>query len=276
MTTLLNPTADGRLVVPRSRRAISVVAHQLRFDLLSMTRNRQARFFTMAMPVSFLLLFCAIFGNGLLKSGGERIHASTYYVASITTFAIVDVAFMSLVIGLIEIRENGILRRRQATPQPTWSIVASRALTCIVMSLGTAAVLLLIGRLAFGAQTPLAALPPLIAAVAVGSVASCFLGFAVTGFVRSQQSAQPIAMALAMPLFFISGVFVPWPFIPHWLQQVAGIFPLRDLTLAIQYPITTHSGSVPWSGGDLGLVALWGLVGLVVALRSFKWAPQDV
>jgi ABC-2 type transport system permease protein len=251
MTSVLTPTAEhfvsDRPARQRLAHGLSVVRHQLKFDLLSMTRNRQARFFTMAMPVAFLLLFCAIFGNGYLNDAGQHIRSSTYYVASLTTFAIVDVAFMSLVIGLVEVRENGVLRRRQATPQPSWSIVVSRALTAIIMA----------------------------TAVVLASVVFCFLGFAVTGLVRSIQSAQPTAMALAMPLFFISGVFIPWPFIPKWLQHVADVFPLRDLTLAIQAPITSHGGSIPWSGGDLAVVALWGLGGLIIAMRTFKWAPQD-
>jgi ABC-2 type transport system permease protein len=133
-----------------------LVAHQVKFDLLSLVRNRQARFFTIAMPVGFLLLFCAIFGNGLIKDNGESVRTATYYVANLTTFVIVDAACMSLAIALVDSRKTGTIRRRQATPQPSWIIVIGRAVTTILMATITGVVLLTMGRLAFGASTPLA------------------------------------------------------------------------------------------------------------------------
>ena len=271
-TTLTAPSQQHRH--PSRQRPLHLLRHQIRYDFIGLVRNRQARFFMMAMPVGFLILFCAIFGNGLLHGDGLTVRASTYYVASLTVFGIVNAAFMSLVIYTVEIRESGILRRRQATPQPIWVIVAGRAVTTILTAAVTAAVLLLIGRLAFGTSTPLDGLPALVTTVVVGCVAFCFLGFALSGVVRSMQSAQPVAMAASMPLFFISGVFIPWVIIPHWLQHVAGIFPVRPLVSAILAPFITHGGQTPWSATDLLIVAAWGLGGLILALRTFKWAPQ--
>jgi ABC-2 type transport system permease protein len=260
----------------KTRGPLTLLHHQIKFDLLSLVRNREARFFIMAMPVAFLILFCAIFGNGLLNGDGEHVRASTYYVAGLTTFGIADVAFMALVINLVETRESGILRRRQATPQPSWVIVAGRAVTTILTAMTTGAVLLILGRVVYGASTPLAGLPALVSSVVVGSVAFCFLGFATTGVIRSVQLAQPVAMATAMPLFFISGVFVPWVFIPHWLQHVAGVFPIRPLLASILTPLVSHGGQSTWSPRDLLIVAAWGVGGLVLAIRSFKWAPLDI
>jgi ABC-2 type transport system permease protein len=230
----------------------------------------------MAMPVGFLVLFCAIFGNGFFHGDGISVRGSTYYVASLTAFGIVDAAFMALVIGMVEARQTGILRRRQATPQPSWVIVAGRAVTAVLTAMATATVLLVTGRLAYGASTPLSGLPALLTTVVVGSVAFCFLGFAITGIVRSVQAAQPVAMAVAMPLFFISGVFVPWVIIPRWLQHVAELFPVRHLLTSILAPFISHGAMSTWRVGDLLIVAAWGAGGLIVALRTFVWAPQDI
>lgn len=260
---------------PQKRGVRQLVAHQVKFDLLSLVRNRQARFFTIAMPVGFLLLFCAIFGNGMIKGDGENVRASTYYVANLTTFGIVDAACMSLAIALVEAREAGIVRRRQATPQPSWVIVVGRAVTTILTAAVTGVVLLAIGRLAFGASTPLTGLPSLATSVVLGSATFCCIGFAMTGLIRSVQSAQPVVMGTALPLFFISGVFIPWVIIPHWLQHIAAIFPIRHLSLSILTPFISHGWRGTWSGDDLLVLAAWGVGSLTVALRTFKWAPQD-
>lgn len=225
------------------RTSASAVAHQLRYDLIDMSRNRQARFFAIAMPIGFLLLFCAIFGDATLPAGGHTIRESTYYVANMTTYGIVDVGFMALVISTVEAREKGLLRRRQMTPQPAWTIIASRTIGAVLSSAALAAVLLVIGRLAYGASLSLGSLLPLTAAVLTGCVAFVSLGFAASTIVHSSQSAQPVAMALAMPLFFISGVFVPWADIPPWLRDVANIFPVRNEALAVLNPFIDPSGA---------------------------------
>jgi ABC-2 type transport system permease protein len=248
----------------------------MRYEFLSLARNRQARFFTLAMPVGFLVLFCAIFGNGHLTGDGQSIRSSTYYVGNLTVFGIVDVAFMSLVAVLVETRESGILRRRQATPQPAWVIVAGRAIVTLLLASMIGALLLLIGRVAYGASIPLDGIPSLLVSVIVGSFAFCCLGFAVSGVTRSVQSVQPTVMGFAMPLFFISGVFIPWVIIPGWLRSVAAVFPVRHLALAILTPFTSHAGQGTWSLSDVGIVAAWGVAGLLLALWSFKWAPQDI
>jgi ABC-2 type transport system permease protein len=258
-----------------TRHVLRLVVHQVKFDLLSLVRNREARFFTIAMPIGFLLLFCAIFGNGFISGDGEHVRASTYYVANLTAFGIVDIACMSLAIALVESRETGLLRRRQATPQPAWIIVMSRAVTSLMTAMVAGTLLLTIGRLAFGASVPLDGIPSLAVSVIVGSIVFCCMGFALTGAISSVQSAQPVVMGIILPLFFISGVFIPWVVIPHWLQHVAAIFPVRHLSLALLAPFTSHGGQSTWSGGDLFVVAAWGVGAFALALKSFTWSPKD-
>lgn len=258
------------------RRSLGLVGHQVRFDMLAFVRNRQARFYTIAMPVGFLVLFVAIFGNGTTHLGGERLRLSTYYVANLTAFGIVDSAFMALGIALVDARETGVLRRRQATPQPAWIVLTARAVTALVSAVSIAVLLLAFGRVAYTASLPLGALPALAAAVCVGSLAGCMLGFAVATVIRSSQAAQPVVMALAMPLFFISGVFVPWSFVPPWLREISQVFPVRHLAQSLLVPFVHNSALGPWSPENLAIVAAWGVGGFVVALRRFRWSPQDV
>jgi ABC-2 type transport system permease protein len=277
MTVSLDPplvaAAPGRPAVVRHLRA---VAHQVHYDLLALVRNRTAQGFTIAMPISFLVVFVAIFGNGHLRIDGQLLRSSTYYVAALTAFAVVDVAFMSLLIVLVDVRETGVLRRRRATPQPGWTIIAGRAITAVSTGLASAALLLVVGRLAYGASVAPAAVPALLAGVLLGVVVFSCLGFAVAGLVHSFQSAQPVAMALALPLMFISGVFIPWTFIPHWLQHISAFFPVRALVEALQNPYLAHGGRSPWAPGGFLVMGIWGVLGLVLAVRSFKWAPQDL
>lgn len=257
-------------------RRLGMVTQQVRFDTLALIRNPTAQGFAFGMPIAFLVLFVAIFGNGTMHVDGHAVKGSTYYVAALTVFAIVDVAFMAMVISMVERRESGVLRRRRATPQPAWTVVAGTAITTIFAATVSAALLLVVGRLAYGATVSLAAVPALLVAVVAGVVVFCCLGFAVAGLIKAIDSAQPVATAAVLPLTFISGVFVPWPIIPHWLQQVSAFFPVRPLAVAILDPYIHHGGPGTWSASSYVVLAAWGVAGVVVAVRRFGWAPRNV
>ena len=112
---------------------IQLVLHQARYDLLTFARNRQARFFTVLLPVIFLVIFVSIFGNQLV--GPEDVKASTYYVPGIAALAVLTASFSNLVIAVTTQRELGVLKRRRATPAPATVVIAGRAITALVVSL---------------------------------------------------------------------------------------------------------------------------------------------
>lgn len=254
-------------------RAMAMLGHQLRFELKVSMRNRQARFFTLFLPVLMLVLFSAIFGHMNFGLGHAHLSGTTYYLANQIGFGTVDAAFMTMAVSLVMSRESGVFKRRRATAQPAWVVVASRALVGAITALALIVVLLAIGRLVYSASIPLRALPGLILTSLVGTIAFGSLGFAAAGLVRTAEAAQPTVMALALPLFFVSGVFVPWMIVPHWLQAIANVFPVRHLANAVLACLAS-SGTV-LKLGDLGVVALWGAAGLVVAVRRFSWAPRS-
>ncbi len=278
MTTALESALPmtGSERAQRRPRTLAMVAHQVRYDLRGMVRNRAAQGFTFAMPITFLVLFVAIFGNGNMNVTGQRIAGSVYYVAALTVFAIVDVAFMTLVIVLVETRESGVLRRRRITPQPAWTVIVSRGVVTLCTAVAIAALLLGVGRVAYGASVPVGALPALAASVALGVVAFTCLGFALAGLVRSFQAAQPVVMGLALPLAFISGVFIPWAFVPHWLQHLSEVFPVRPLVVSVLDPYLSRGHASPWDPAALAVLAAWGLAGAALAVRTFRWSPRDV
>jgi ABC-2 type transport system permease protein len=252
-----------------------MVAQQVRFDTLALGRNRTAQGFAFGMPIAFLFLFVTIFGNGTTYVDGHAVKGSTYCVAALTVFAITQVAFMALVITTVERREHGVLRRRRAKPQPAWTVVAGTAVTTVLTGILAAGLLLLVGRLAYGASVSVAAIPALLLAIVVGVIVFCCLGFAVAGLIRAFDSDQPVAMAAVLPLTFISGVFIPWQLIPHWLQQFSQVFPVRPLAVAILDPYLAHGSSGAWSPESCAVLAAWGLAGIAVAVRRFGWSPRD-
>jgi ABC-2 type transport system permease protein len=67
-------------------------------------------------------------------------------------------------------------------------------------------------------------------------------------------------------------VFVPVDQLPNWLEEIGRIFPLFHLADGLQRSLGgAGTGLV---GNDVAALALWGLAGVLLAARRFKWEPQ--
>ena len=248
--------------------------HQFKYDLRAFFRNRQSRFFTLALPVLFLFIFASVFGgHNTVAVPGGRIATKVYYVPGIIALGIIAASFVNLVISVTVQRETGVLKRRRATPVAAGSIIAGRALTAIVTALLITGVLLGLGWAVYRAHVPSHTAPALIVTVVLGALVFCCLGYALSSVIANDDAAQPITQAVMLPLYFISGVFVPSSIIPKWLTDVAKFFPVHHLAAALLQAYNPHTHGAGFAGGDLLVLGLWGIGGLVVALRRFSWLP---
>jgi ABC-2 type transport system permease protein len=254
---------------------IRMALHQFSYDLRSFIRNRQSQFFTLALPVLFLVIFAALFGGRghTVAVPGGRISASVYYVPGIMTLGIIAAAFGNLVASVVAQRQRGVLKRRRATPVPAAAIIAGRVLTAVVVAVVMAAVLLGIGWTAYGAHVPGRTAGALAVTVVTGAAAFCCLGYGLAALIQNEDAALPSTQAVLLPLYFISGVFVSVSVLPHWLADVGDIFPVRHLASALLTAYDPHTAGAGFAGQDLLIVAAWGVAGLLVALRKFSWLP---
>ncbi len=95
----------------------------------------------------------------------------------------------------------------------------------------------------------------------MGAFAFSCIGFALTTIDPLRGRRPAVTNATVLPLYFISGVFIPESEIPDGVLQVADLFPIRHFFEAFFTawdPSTTGAG-IEW--GDLAVVAAWGLAG---------------
>jgi len=263
----------GAAAAPR-RQLPRLIAHESGSDLRCFRRNIQSVFFTLILPVLFLVIFASIFHAGRVTVPGGTMKESVYYVPAIITFGLIAAAFSNLTVTVVRNRESGIYKRRRATPLPASAVIAGRALVAVLTALAITVVLLAIGWAAYGASIPGRTAPAFALDVITGAVVFCCLGFAVASLVGNVDAAQPVVQAIVLPLSFISGVFVATSALPSWLADIGKAFPVEPLAaalLAAYNPHTTGSG-LRW--GDLAVLAAWGAAGLIVAVRRFRWLPR--
>jgi ABC-2 type transport system permease protein len=252
--------------VPR----FGLLLHQTRYELQAFLRNKQSRTFTLVLPPILLIVFVGAFGSHAV--GPHHAASSTYYVPGLSALAIVAASFVNLVVSITTLRETGVLERRRATPLPAWMLIAGRTVTSIVVSSASLALMLVVGRIAYGVHPAPSALPAVAATAIVGSAALCAVAYAVSALIHTPDAVQPIVQAIVVPLYLVSGVFAPGLDLPRWLSDVAEAFPVEHLAHALHRAYGPGSGS-SFDLRDLAVLGLWGAAGLAFALRRFTWTP---
>ena len=251
---------------------IALVGHQFRFDQKAFWRNPASVFFTVMFPVILFLILAVVFsGEDVDVRGG--IDATTYYVPAIMSLAIISATMQTLAMTLVIAREDGRLKRGRGTPMPPWVFIAGRVGNSIVVALMMLALLAAIGAL-FGADLPWGRLPAILITLVVGAASFCCLGIALTAAIPSQDAAAAIVNAMLLPLYFLSGVFIPEDQLPNGVISFADLFPVRHFFDAFFDAYVPAGGSaVSWD--NLAIVALWGVAGLLLAIRYFRWTPRS-
>jgi ABC-2 type transport system permease protein len=132
-----------------------------------------------------------------------------------------------------------------------------------------------IGRLLYGVAIPWGQSPAILLTLVVGAAAFCCLGIALTAAIPSQDAAAPIVNALLLPLYFLSGVFIPDDQLPNGVVHFADAFPIRHFFEAFFNAYIPAGGGSGIEWGSLAIVAAWGVVGLLLAVRFFRWTPRS-
>jgi ABC-2 type transport system permease protein len=252
--------------------AARLTASQVGYVNKAFWRNPASAFFTFAFPLMFLVIFTSLLGHYTVKVGDRTVNTSTYYVASMASFAVITACFNNIAIALTFQREAGILKRTNGTPLPSAAFLGAR----IVHALGVALVLVVItsafGRAFYHADIPTGVtLVRFLVVLLVGAAAFCALGLAITAVIPNADASAAIVNAAILPLLFLSGIFIAFGNnTPAWILWIARVFPVRHFALGMQAGFLGTGFS--WT--DVLIVAAWGLGGLLLAIRFFSWEPH--
>jgi ABC-2 type transport system permease protein len=158
---------------------------------------------------------------------------------------------------------------------PAWVLIAGDATTSVVSSVVIVAVLVAIGSIGFGLNVTGAALGLAAVETVIGAAAFCCLACALSGLAATAESADPMVQLSTLPVYFISGIYIPDNVLPRWLLDIANVLPVRPLAVALQaaFVPATNDGQ-RFALVPLLVVVAWGVAGLIIAVRTFSWVPK--
>lgn len=250
-----------------------LVARQVRYENRVFWRTPVAAFFTIVFPVMLLIIFTIVF-DGTLDFGRGEVSIAQFYTPALAVYAAASATYVNLAVGTANAREAGVLKRVRGTPLPPWIYMAGRIGSGIWIAVLGVALMLAIGVLAYDLEIAAATVPAALVSLAVGVAAFAALGLALAAFASSENAAVAIANATILPLAFLSGVFIPLQDPPAWLEPVADVFPLKPFVDSFSEPFLPFVAGSAFQPADLAVMAAWGVVGMVVALRYFRWEAR--
>ena len=242
--------------------------HQLRAEQLVFWRNRESAVFVFIFPVMLFLLLSAVFSG---EYRGRDV--AEYLTYAIVAYGVAATTFAGLAISLVVRREAGILKRLRATPLPAPLYLVSAVVSLLVVFALQSVVIVAIGRLAYDARLP-DDLLSLVLTYAYSALCFAGIGVGIAGLIRSAEGAAAVVNVIALPMTFLAGGFGPTRNYPDFLQALADALPLTyvvELTVGVLY-----EGKAFWEQpGAIAVLALWGAVGVAVAVRTFGWEPRE-
>jgi ABC-2 type transport system permease protein len=266
MSAILNPSL---------RRDLGLVAWQIRYEQRSYWRNRGRGLFTFIFPLMFLVIFASLDkGVRLHNLGG--LPYDDFFVPGILAYGIIGTTYVNMAISTAVLRDQGVLKRMQGTPLPSWAYIAARIGSTVLIVGAITLVTLILGAAAYGVDVRAATLPGLIATLVVGTAAFTTLGIGITRFISNAEVAPVIVNLTVLPLTFISGVWFPVNGMPKALASIAKAFPIRPLADGLQYAFNPHTAGPGFNGADLRTLAIWTAVGVYLMLRSLRQPQGDV
>ncbi|MGB5758531.1 MAG: ABC transporter permease [Acidimicrobiales bacterium] len=241
----------------------------------TLVRDPQNLFFTVGLPLLYLFIFASIFGDqeGAVPGQPGLLNVSTIMTASVIAIGVTSAAFQNLVIALVQDRENGVLKRLRSTPVSTAVFLGGHVLNAVAFSMLLSIGVALLGVVVYGVDFPGTRILPAIVSVVIGSLALAAAAFPFTRLIKKGTGATPMAVAITLTLFFLSGNFFPDADMPQAIVVIADLFPVRQLyqcLLTAFNPNTTGSGFL-WD--RLAVLGAWAVGGTVVGLRFFRWTP---
>ena len=228
-------------------------------------------FFTLALPVIFLVLFSVIFGSDDI---GDGYSFSQFFAPSMAVFAAVSSTFSNLAIRTSFAREQGILKRVRGTPLPPWIYMTGVIVSGVWIAVLSVVLMFVVGWAFFGFHMIWEGLGPAALTFVVGIATFSSLGLAVCSLIRNADASPAVANGVFLPMSFISGIFIPLDDAPRWLVILGDIFPLKHFAGPFGDAFDPfHTGHiVGWE--NIAIMGAWLVAGALIVTRFFRWDPR--
>jgi len=229
-------------------------------------RDRQAIFWIYVFPLFFLFLFSSVFARG-------RSDSVSALLPGLLCISAMSAGLFGMSIGLVAMRERGVLRRYHLAPIGPWMIITSQIASSLLVTLSTLLMQIMLAKIVYKIGIAGSFFATLVM-LAVGGLAFLSLGFIVASVAENARAAQVLSNLLFFPLMFLGGAAFPMQFLPPKLQNLARALPSSYMVDGL-YRVMKEGAGLGANLKNLGMLLLSFSVSLLIAAKLFRWEARE-
>jgi ABC-2 type transport system permease protein len=238
---------------------LRIFGKETKYEFLKLMRTKSFSLSTIGFPVMFYILF----GIANRSAYAGNVHLAKYMLGGYACFGLIGAALFGIGVGLAGELAAGWLELKRASPMPAPAYLFAKCASAIAFGLIIVSILTAIATAFGGVSLTSTELIKMLGMTIVGSISFASMGLLLALLVPAN-AAPAIINLIYLPMSFLSGLWVPLRFMPHWLQGVAPALPtyhLSQLMLSIfgyqdSMSLTTH-----WNA----------LIGFTMLMLGLSW-----
>ena len=171
--------------------------------------------------------------------------------------------------SVVSARVRKLLKRYAATPMRRGHYLLSFGLSRLIFLVLEVAAIVGFGWLVFGVAVR-GSLVVLAVVVLIGATSFAGLGLVVAARPRTIEAVSGWMNLVQLPMWLLSGSFFSYERFPEAVRPAIRVLPLTALNDALR-AVINDGAPLQASWLELVVLAAWGAVSFVVALRTFRW-----
>lgn len=243
--------------------AMRVFLVEARMECVRLLRSPSFAVPIVLFPLMFYALFGLVLGNHGHAADPE---AGRHALATFVAFGAIAPGLFGIGITVALDRDRGLLQLKRALPMPPGIYLAAKLVTAMVFAAVVTIALMLMATIVGKVVLELVQWVNLFILAVLGVVPFCGLGLMVGTLVKGQ-AAPAILNLIYVPMSFLAGIWVPLSVLPHFLAQLAPIWPAYHLAKLAQSAV--GGGSADLLPHVIDLVGM-GALFFAVARRALR------
>lgn len=169
----------------------------------------------------------------------------------------------------VDMRIRKLLKRFLATPMKRSDFLLALMLSRFIFMVPEIVILLVFSYFMFNV-TVQGSLLALIVLIVVGAFTFAGIGLLVASRAKTIEAVSGIMNLVMLPMWVLSGIFFSSKRFPELIQPFIQALPLTVLNNSLR-AVMNEGMSLASQGTNILILAAWGLVTFLIALRIFRW-----
>jgi ABC-2 type transport system permease protein len=170
---------------------------------------------------------------------------------------------------IVDMRIRKLLKRFLATPMKKYQFLSGIMLSRFMFMVPEIVILLLFAWLAFGVRVQ-GSLFAVMFFVLLGAFTFSGIGLLVASRANTLETVSGLMNLVMLPMWILSGIFFSSDRFPDVVQPFIKTIPLTPLINALR-AVILEGASLPQLWSQAAILAAWGVVTFILALRWFRW-----